>query len=213
MSFKVVWKDLRNVEHLYYERDKLAQWNSPEALPLSSRSSFEKAYYECNAPVLYSLGDVPTDIYWNNAFSYSKVKILKKVVGHNDVCRSCRQLMVIDEVVDVRSSAFEYCYPRIIKKLNLTKPTPLAYLTNLITSQLLYIRVVGPITVNADIVLTVSSFPISIESLVSIFEAFEDNTGIETQYTVTIGTAQWEKLTEEQKAIVTNKNIILAHSN
>ena len=51
---------------------------------------------------------------------------------------------------------------------------------------------------------------LSAESLVSIFEAFEDNTGIETQYTVTIGTAQWEKLTEEQKAIVTNKNIILA---
>lgn len=51
---------------------------------------------------------------------------------------------------------------------------------------------------------------LSVESLVSIFESFMDNTGEETQYTVTIGTAQWEKLTEEQRAIVTNKNIILA---
>lgn len=50
---------------------------------------------------------------------------------------------------------------------------------------------------------------LTVESLLSILSALEDNTG-GTQYTVKFGSTNLAKLTEEQKAIATNKNIALA---
>lgn len=44
----------------------------------------------------------------------------------------------------------------------------------------------------------------------SFINALSDNTGVATTYTVTIGSANLAKLTEEQKAVATAKNIKLA---
>lgn len=50
---------------------------------------------------------------------------------------------------------------------------------------------------------------LSVESLVNILNALSDNTGISTTYTVKLGATNLKKLTAEQKAIATNKNINL----
>jgi hypothetical protein len=51
---------------------------------------------------------------------------------------------------------------------------------------------------------------LSVESLLSILNALSDNTALDTTYTVTLGSANLEKLTEEQKEIAYSKNIALA---
>jgi hypothetical protein len=51
---------------------------------------------------------------------------------------------------------------------------------------------------------------LSVESLLSILNALSDNSELDTTYTVTLGTANLEKLTEEQKEIAYSKNIALA---
>ena len=51
---------------------------------------------------------------------------------------------------------------------------------------------------------------VTVDSIMSFLNAFEDNTGEETQYTVTIGFQNLYKLTDDQKAVALNKNILLA---
>lgn len=51
---------------------------------------------------------------------------------------------------------------------------------------------------------------LTVDSLMSFINAFEDNTGEETQYTVTFGATNLAKLNPEQIAVATNKNILLA---
>ena len=50
---------------------------------------------------------------------------------------------------------------------------------------------------------------LTVDSLMSFINAFEDNTG-GTQYTVKFGATNLAKLTPDQIAIATNKNILLA---
>lgn len=50
---------------------------------------------------------------------------------------------------------------------------------------------------------------LTIDSLVSILDALKDRTE-DTQYTLVLGESHLSKLTDEQKAIATNKNWILA---
>ncbi len=51
---------------------------------------------------------------------------------------------------------------------------------------------------------------LTVDSIMSFINAFVDNTGTETQYTLTIGADNLAKLTPEQIAVATNKNILLA---
>ena len=62
---------------------------------------------------------------------------------------------------------------------------------------------------NATTTTTYYTYSISVDSVVNFFEALEDNTGEDTQYTVSIPTVVYEQLTDEQKAIITDKNILL----
>lgn len=55
----------------------------------------------------------------------------------------------------------------------------------------------------------ISSGTYTVEVMVAMFEALKDNTG-ETAKTLTLGATNLNKLTDEQKAIVTNKNWNLA---
>lgn len=56
---------------------------------------------------------------------------------------------------------------------------------------------------------TFSAGKYSVDVMVAMFEALKDNTG-ETAKTLTLGTTNLNKLTDEQKAIATNKNWNLA---
>lgn len=49
----------------------------------------------------------------------------------------------------------------------------------------------------------------TVDSVVSLFNAFEDNTGEETQYKIIVTNSIFEQLTDEQKDIVENKNLLL----
>ena len=67
----------------------------------------------------------------------------------------------------------------------------------------------GTIKVNSGDLNLSDCNKLTIDSIMSFINAFEDNTG-ETQYVVTFGYANIKKLSPEQIAIATNKNILLA---
>ena len=68
----------------------------------------------------------------------------------------------------------------------------------------------GKIKVNSND-LDLSSCPnLTADSIMTFVDAFEDNTGEETQYTVKISSTNLAKLSTEQIAVATNKNILLA---
>lgn len=71
------------------------------------------------------------------------------------------------------------------------------------------ITIHGTIKVDSnDLKLDVSS-KLTVDSMLSILNSLEDNTGEETRYTVYFGSTNLAKLTDEQKAIAENKNISL----
>jgi hypothetical protein len=72
------------------------------------------------------------------------------------------------------------------------------------------VQIEGTIKVDSDDLYLGDSPNLTVDSLMSFINAFEDNTGEETQYTVYIGDTNLAKLTEEQIAVATNKNIKLA---
>lgn len=72
------------------------------------------------------------------------------------------------------------------------------------------VTIEGTIKVNSSDLNLSGSPLLTVDSIMSFINAFEDNTGEETQYTVTFGATNLAKLTEEQIAIATNKNILLA---
>lgn len=58
--------------------------------------------------------------------------------------------------------------------------------------------------------LSLSKCPLTVNSMVNIFNALDDHTEETTVYTITLGTDNLNKLTAEQKAIAINKNYKLA---
>lgn len=77
-------------------------------------------------------------------------------------------------------------------------------------SSLTNIVIEGTIKVDKNTYLLGNQPNLTVDSLMSFINAFEDNTGEETQYTVTIGATNLAKLTPEQVAVATSKNILLA---
>lgn len=72
------------------------------------------------------------------------------------------------------------------------------------------LTVTGTITVNATNELKLSgSSKLTVESLLSVLNALKDNTG-GTTYNIQLGSTNLAKLTDEQKAIATNKNYTLS---
>lgn len=68
----------------------------------------------------------------------------------------------------------------------------------------------GTIKIDSNDLNLSDSEKLTVDSIMSFINAFEDNTDEETQYTVTFGATNLAKLTEDQIAIATNKNILLA---
>lgn len=69
-----------------------------------------------------------------------------------------------------------------------------------------HLTIYGTIKVDSDD-FNLAYCPLSVESLMSVINAIEDNTGEETTHTVLLGSGNLEKLTQEQKDILMNKNI------
>ena len=78
-----------------------------------------------------------------------------------------------------------------------------------VMSELKNLNIEGKIKVNKSFYLSMAE-GFTTESLIGIFEAFEDNTDDGSQCTCYIGSTMLQKLNPEQISIVTNKNILLA---
>ena len=77
-------------------------------------------------------------------------------------------------------------------------------------SKLTNLTVTGTITVNATNALKLNySKKLTVESLLNVLNALKDNTG-GTTYNIQLGSTNLAKLTDEQKAIATNKNYTLS---
>lgn len=76
-------------------------------------------------------------------------------------------------------------------------------------SNLQELQILGTIKVDSND-LSFTSCPLTVNSILNILHALEDNTEEATLWTVYLGQTNLSKLTEAQKAIATNKNIALA---
>lgn len=76
-------------------------------------------------------------------------------------------------------------------------------------SALTDLTIEGTIKVDDNNLNVAYSPKLTVESLLSVLNALEDNTGESTQYTVYLGSSNLVKLTQEQRNIATNKNIKL----
>ena len=106
----------------------------------------------------------------------------------SNMCYLCKELTDItfnDNITDIKNNPFAYC----------------AKITN--------VTVNGTIKITNSYLRFSDSPLLTVESMVSIMNALVSNVG-GTQYTVYFGTTNLNKLTAEQKAIATNKNIKLA---
>ena len=79
-----------------------------------------------------------------------------------------------------------------------------------------YCSALTNVTIEGTIKITNNSFRIdysdnlTVESIMNFINAFEDNSSLSTTYTVYFGKTNLDKLTDEQKAVATAKNIALA---
>lgn len=77
-------------------------------------------------------------------------------------------------------------------------------------SRLANITIKGTIKVDSNHLKLSHCSYLTVDSMLSILNSLEDNTGEAAQYTVYFGSTNLAKLTDEQKAIAANKNINLA---
>ncbi len=134
----------------------------------------------------------------------------------SDMFRHCYELRKCP-ILDCSSGTtfrnmFSCCYKlKTIEKL-IFSSTNISLLRDVFSSckNLSNVTVEGTIKVDSSMYLLNNCLNLTVDSLMSFINAFEDNTGEETQYTVTIGATNLAKLSAEQIAVATNKNILLA---
>lgn len=103
----------------------------------------------------------------------------------------------------------EACNLRTIPRLNLSKATGLGDMFYCCES-LENVNFEGTIPITQNLWFFDYSPNLTVDSLMSFINALSDNTNLTKTYTVSIGSTNLAKLTEEQKAVATNKNIKLA---
>ena len=127
---------------------------------------------------------------------------------------NCKSLIKLPQLDTSNGTDFYYMFYncgslKTISTLNLSKGESFRYMFTGCYS-LENITIEGTIKIKSNDLNLSNSKKLTVDSIMSFINAFEDNTGEETQYTVTFGATNLAKLTEEQIAIVTNKNILLA---
>ena len=164
-------------------------------LDTSRGTSFKSMLQSCSALTTIPLLDTSNGTNFRGMFqncsSLTKVPLLdmSKATNCESIFYNCANLT--DLTIKVNSLKpsyymFDYCYA----------------LTN--------------VTIEGTIKITNNSFRIdysdnlTVESIMNFINAFEDNSSLSTTYTVYFGKTNLDKLTDEQKAVATAKNIALA---
>lgn len=137
--------------------------------------------------------------------------ISAKIIGANGICQACTSLTTVSGLDlsggGTGANAFNGCTSlAYIHRLVLPASTSLCANMFLNCSKLRHVIVEGSIKVNTNSFKVNYSDNLTVESMVSFINAFQDNTG-GTRYTVYFGTANIDKLSDEQKQILTDKNI------
>lgn len=136
-----------------------------------------------------------------------------KIIGASNMCYGCTSLTTVVGLDlsggGTMANAFNGCTKlTYIHKLVLPPSTNLC--TNMFNncSKLMRVIAEGKIKVNTNTFKINYSNDLTVESMMSFINAFEDNTG-GTTYTVYFGTTNIKKLSAEQRQIAADKNINL----
>lgn len=125
--------------------------------------------------------------------------------------RNCSELESIPKLNTDSGTTFSAMFQQCkkLKSVSMTFLTGLG-LTTIFTNCLALTDVdIDQISLNKSH-LSFSKCPLTVDSMVNIFNALDDHTEETTVYTITLGTDSLNKLTAEQKAIAINKNYKLA---
>ena len=121
-------------------------------------------------------------------------------------CSSLKSIEIVDSITSIKSSAFYGCTSLI----NLTIPNTVITLgTTIFTNCTSLTNVILGNGFNCNNLDLSVSTKYSVDTLVAMLTALADRTG-QTAYTLTLGATNLAKLSDEQKAIATDKNWTLA---
>ena len=202
-----------NFSYMFYDCSSLT--TIPQ-LDTSNGTGFGYMFYNCTS--LTTIPQLDTSKSTNftqmflNCSSLAEVPQLNTSKGttFERMFEGCKKLTEIPPLDTSKASqlsgTFRYCYE--LKTVELTSFAPTLYVFDGCRS-LENLTVTGTITINGNNYLDLSdSTLLTVDSLLSVLNALADNTG-KTTRTITLGSTNLAKLTDEQKAIATNKNYTL----
>ena len=186
----------------------------------SNCTNFSNMFTMCSKLTTVPEIDTSKGTIFSNMFdNCAKLTTVPKVNTSNGtdfsyMFRGCKVLTTVPEMDTSNGTNFNYMFSgcntlTTIPKMDTTKGT---MLDNLFMDchALENITFTGTFKIKKNLSVFSYSNNLTVDSLMSFINALSDNSSLSTTYTVTIGSTNLAKLTEEQIAIATNKNIILA---
>lgn len=171
-----------------------------------------------------TITDIPSNMVFDRGMEFTAAfrgsgitklpNINAKIIGSSNICYGCADLITVVGLDlsggGTAAGAFNGC-TKLTYIHKLVLPPKSSLCTNMFNKCSALVRVIaeGSIKIDTNAFKMNYSNELTVESMMSFINAFEDNTG-GTTYTVYFGSANIAKLSEEQKLIAYNKNITLA---
>ena len=197
----------------------------PSRLDTSSAVEISDMFYRCEEESIFNYGkdisylhlDLTHATNAHSMFStagYGKIPTLENYHNLEILERMFYQSTFITEVclpnttkAKTFANAFEGCQRLVKLEIDMSSAT--AYQNAFKNTTALTDLTIGSVKICDNLFALDTSPSLTVESLVGVLNAFQDNSG-GTTYTVYLGSANLAKLTDEQKQIAIAKNILLA---